>query len=76
MNTTTTPKQSTKNEKLIAIPQEIYKEFLEWQKKEKSKKEYTPTPAEKKALRRARKNLRDGKCLNIDEAYKQLGIKN
>jgi hypothetical protein len=76
MTTITIPQPTKDKEDLIAIPHQAYEEFLEWQKKEKSKKEYTPTQAEKEALQNARKNLREGKCLTIDEAYKQLGIDN
>ena len=76
MTTVTIPTTTQKSEKLIAISQDIYKEFLAWQKKEKSKKEFTPTSGDKKDLKKAQKNLKEGKCLTIDELRTKLEIEN
>jgi len=39
-------------------------------------KEYTPTLAEKRALKRAELNLKKGKTLSYDEFATKLGFKN
>lgn len=60
MTTITIPKPLTENKRLVAVPQDIYEEFLSWQKKMKSVKTFKSTAADKKALKKARKNLAQG----------------
>ncbi|MDO8520505.1 MAG: hypothetical protein Q7S52_00100 [bacterium] len=61
MTTVTIPKELGKERDLIAIPKNIYGEFLAWRKQAKKTKIFMPTMLEKKALVRARKNFRSGK---------------
>jgi len=74
MPTITFPKELIKDKNLIAIPSDIYHEFLVWQKKIKSTKTFKPTQAEKKALAQARKNLANGKYLALEELKNELDI--
>ena len=75
MTTITISKELKKSKELVTIPRRTYEQFLEWQRKIKSVKTYTPTLAEKRALARARKNLAQGKFMTIEELRHELGIK-
>ena len=70
MTTITIPEKINKNEEWVAIPRQEYQKLLELKKI----REYTPTPADKKALARAEKNLREGKTLSYNELVKKLGF--
>ena len=72
----TIPKELARNQKLIAVPHNIYEEFLNWQRKIKSVKTFQPTVLEKKALVRARKNLSQGKYITLNQLKHGLGIDN
>ena len=72
MTTITVPKEAEKSKNLIAVPREVFEEFLSWQKKIKSVKTFTPTPAEKKALARARKNFAQGKYMTLEALKHEL----
>ena len=76
MTTITIPKELTRNQKLIAVPHNIYEEFLNWQRKIKSVKTFKPAASEKKALARARKNFAQGKCITLEQLKHELGIDN
>lgn len=76
MTTITIPKELIKNQKLIAVPHNLYEEFLNWQRKIKSVKTFKPTASEKKALARARKNLAQGKYITFKQLKYELGIDN
>ena len=60
MPTITIPKNLPRSDKLVAVPDGLYQDFLAWLKGIKSKREYIPTAAEKRALARARKSLARG----------------
>lgn len=68
MTTIPIPKKVDKNEDLIAIPRKEYEVFLRLQ----GVKEFTPTPAQKKALLKAEKDFRQGKSLSYNELVKKL----
>ncbi len=74
MATVVIPKELSKNQDLIAVPRDIYEEFLTWQEKVKSAKMFQPTFSDRQALKRGRKNFKAGKFLTIDELRKKLGF--
>lgn len=76
MPTITIPKELATEKKLVAIPYKTYADFLEWQRKLKSRHEFNPTLREKKALLRARKNLSRGAYKTLTEVRDALGNKN
>ncbi|MDO8590492.1 MAG: hypothetical protein Q7R65_00765 [bacterium] len=76
MTTIIIPKELTKNQKLIAVPHNLYGEFLNWQRKIKSVKTFKPTASEKKTLAKARKNFSQGKCMTFKQLKNGLGIDN
>lgn len=76
MTAITIPKELRKESNLIAIPRDIYEEFLVWEKKIKSTRTFKPTPAEKRALARARKNFASGKFITLEEFQNELAGNN
>ena len=76
MTTITIPQELTQNRNLVAVPKVAYEEFLAWQRRTKSARTFKPTPAERKALARARKNLVKGEYLTLSELNHALGIDN
>lgn len=72
MTTITIPRKITKGEELIIIPRKDYEKLLE----SRTIPEFEPTPAQKKALARARKNRKRGNFLTFDELAKKLGFTN
>ena len=76
MSIITVPKELSKSKDLIAVPRKAYEEFLFWQKKIKSIKTFKPTVSEKKALKRARKNLSQGEYITLDALQHGLDINN
>ncbi len=73
MNTynVTIPKALSRMGDLVLVPRKEYESFLEFRKI----KEFTPTMAERRALRRAEINLKKGKTLSYDELVRKLGVK-
>ncbi len=57
---------------LMLVSRKEYESFLEFKKV----KEYTPTLADKRALRKAELNFKKGKSLSYDEFATKLGFKN
>jgi len=74
MTTITIPKGTEKNRELVAVPRNVYEDFLAWGKKLKSKNTFKPTKTEKRELEKARKNLARGKYLTIEELEHELGL--
>jgi hypothetical protein len=74
MNTynVTIPKSLAQMGDLMLVPRKEYESLLVWRKY----KEYTPTLAEKRALRKAELNLKKGRTLSYDEFAAKLGFKN
>lgn len=68
----TIPKSLAQMGDLVLVPKKEYESFLQF----KSIREFTPTLAEKRALKRAEKNLKKGKTLSYDELVRKLRIKN
>ena len=76
MTTITIPKELTEDKNLVAVPKVDYEEFLAWQRRVKSVWTFKPTPSEKKALARARRNLAKGEYLTLSDLKHALGIDN
>ena len=57
---------------LVLVPKKEYESFLQF----KRIKEFTPTLAEKRSLKRARLNRKKGNYLTIDEFANKLGFTN
>lgn len=68
----TIPKSLAQMGDLVLVPRAEYESFLEFKKIRK----YTPTPAEKASLKRARLNRKKGNYLTIDEFANKLGFTN
>lgn len=67
---TTAIKKQTKN--VVTIPRAEYKRFLMWQKEVKTYKTVKPTKMELRAIVRGRKNLREGKCVTLEQLKHEL----
>lgn len=67
--TITIPKKITRGEELVVMPREEYEEFLELRRMQ----EFIPTPAQKRALLQAERNLRRKK-LSYNELVRRLGF--
>lgn len=72
MNTITIPKKLVEKDDFVIIPRREYEALLEFRKI----REFTPTPAQKRALRRAESNFRRGKTLSYHELVRKLGFTN
>ena len=68
----TIPKALSRMGDLVLVPRKEYESFL----KLKKIREFTPTMADRKALRRAERNLKKGKSLSYNELVRKLGVKN
>ena len=76
MTTVTIPRGLTEQKDLIAIPRSTYEGFLAWQKAIKSKKTFTPTASEKRAIAKARKDFANGKYIKWEDLKHELGLNN
>ena len=76
MTTIPIPKGTEKSKELVAVPRNIYEDFLAWEKRVKSKNTFKPTAVEKYELERARKNRATGKFLTLHELEQKLGFGN
>lgn len=72
----TIPKKVSGGEELIVIPRKEYEEFAKWREVIKTFKTFTPTAAQKRALKMARQDYKKGKYITFDELKHRLGIKN
>jgi len=70
MNIITIPKKLAKKDDLVVLPRKEYENLVEFKKI----KEFKPTVMQKKALRTAEKNLKEGKTLTINELKQKLGF--
>jgi len=74
MTTVVIPQNIGKTKELVAVPRDIYEEFLEWQKKVKLPKISKPTADEKVAIRRGRDAIKRGDYVSLSQARRELGI--
>lgn len=72
MNTITIPKNLIRNDDLVIIPRKEYEALFEFKKI----KEFAPTNSEKRALKRAEENFKQGKTLSYNELIRKLGFTN
>ncbi|MBI2639774.1 MAG: hypothetical protein HYW90_02690 [Candidatus Sungbacteria bacterium] len=72
MPTITIPKTLPEKEKLIAVPQKIYEEFLEWQRRTKAARTFKQTKKELRSLELARKDFKKGKYVEWGELKHEL----
>lgn len=72
MTTITIPRSSAKKKKLIAVPREEYEAYISWLKRIKSTRVFDPTVSQKRALRKARRNLAKGKTLTLADLEREL----
>jgi len=70
--TITIPHKLAKKGDLVVLPRKEYEELLELRKM----KEFSPTPAQKRALARAENNLKRGKTLSYNGLVRKLRITN
>ena len=68
MATVTIPKEITQGAELVVVPRTEYDTFLRWRRL--AAKTFTPTPAQRRDLARARKEFARGEYVRLDE----LGI--
>ena len=64
-------KTVSKNKKFVSIPRDLYEEFLIWEKT-KNAKTFTPTVAEKRMLKKARKDFVEGKYTSWEKVKHEL----
>jgi len=74
MTTVVIPQNIGKTKELVAVPRDIYEEFLEWHKVVKSIKVAQPTVAEKKAIKRGQEAIKRGDYLEWGQVKKELGL--
>jgi hypothetical protein len=66
----TIPKRLSSQGDLVLIPRREYERLL----RIKQIREFNPTPALKRKLKKAQQNYREGKSLSYDEFARALGI--
>ncbi len=74
MTTISIPRSAVRKKELVAVPRDEYEAYIAWLKRVKSLRTFDPSPSEKKALKKARKNLSSGKYLTVDEIEREVGI--
>ena len=70
MRAVTIPRALSKEGDLVVIPRKEYEKLLQLKKI----REFQPTAKHKDALKRAERNLKNGKTLSYDAVAKTLGI--
>jgi len=74
MTTVVIPQNIGKTKELVAVPRDIYEEFLEWRKITKSIKVVHPTAAEKRAIKQGREAIKRGDYSEWGQVKKELGL--
>lgn len=72
MTLITIPKKLLQKDDLIVVPRREYEALL----KRRISREFAPTAAQKRALKRAMGEYRTGKTLPYDELVRKLGFRN
>ena len=75
MVTITIPKKINMANELMAVPKNIYGEFLKWQEAVKSRKIFKPTTRERKAVRRGRLEISRGNYVTLEKLSNELASK-
>lgn len=71
-NVITIPKKLAQKDDLVVLPRKEYERFLDWQENIRM---FKPTPAQKRALKKAREDYKKGNFITIDELGRKLGFK-
>ena len=71
--TTTALIKKMEKKGFVMVPRDEYEDFVLYKKFGRSIKEYTPTKSELSAIRRARKNYKEGKSMTLNELKQKLG---
>ena len=74
MATITIPKNLIKNDDLVVIPRKEYEEFYQWKETAKLFKTFTPTAAQKRDFKKARKEYAAGEYITLSQLENELGI--
>lgn len=72
MTTITIPKELSRDNDLVAIPKNAYKEFLDWLKNSTPVRTYKPTKNDIKALEKGRKNFAKGNYVTLEVLENEL----
>jgi len=72
MTVITIPKETDKNQELIAVPKKAFEEFLTWQEKIGGARTFKLTKSELKSLKRGRKNFKEGKYITWETLKNEL----
>lgn len=80
MTMLTTTKTRAKTREFVVVPRAEYEEFSRWRKATKTSrprvfKEFTPSAAELRDLKRAREDYKRGKYMTLDELKRNLGFR-
>ncbi len=81
MNIITIPKKLANSDDLVVLPRQEYEAMMEASSRvahvpRRQIREFTPTTAQKRALREAKKEYRRGETLSYDQLVKKLGLTN
>lgn len=74
MTTVVIPQNIGKTKELVAIPRNVYEEFLEWHKVMKSIRVAKPTVAEKRAIKQGQEAIKRGDYSEWGQVKKELGL--
>ena len=72
----TIPRELANKDDLVIIPRKEYEEFFQWRTTMKSFRIFTPTPALKRDLKKAREDYKKGNYMTVNEVKRKLEIKN
>ncbi|MBI2676745.1 MAG: hypothetical protein HYX21_02235 [Candidatus Yanofskybacteria bacterium] len=72
MPTPAITKKLTQKGDFVIIPRKGYEEFLAWRGTNKRIETYTPTPAEKRAIAKAKRNFTKGNYVTWEELKHEL----
>ncbi len=75
MTTVVIPQNIGKTKELVAVPRNVYEEFLEWHKSKKSIRATKPSAIEKKAITRGRKAFEKGDYITLEQLEKELDLR-
>lgn len=74
MTTISIPKELVMDKNLVAVPRDVYAEFLAWQRLTKAQREISLTKAQREVLAQARRRLKAKKYLSLNDLAHGLGI--
>ena len=75
MTTVVIPQNIGKTKELVAVPRNVYEEFLEWHKVMKSIRVARPTATEKKAIACGRRAFEKGDYVTLEQLEKEFDLR-